>query len=160
MQKKKTAYSTGWKAKYYKDSQKHQVEYSENYFNVGEIRVIRVWGKETEPLPRSVCTNLAQDFAWTILRKLNEGNLPKSPESRDNNENVKDIEIQEGKESRKWINSKSDTVTRNTATMKPLNGKTGKKSPVKGYSLSNTNPMMRFTMIHRLTPMESLNGKT
>ena len=93
------------------------------------------------------------------------------------------VEIQEGKESRKWINSKSDTVTRNTATMKPLNGKTGKKLPVKGYSLSNTNPltlenivkinplkivkmntsimaMMRFTMIHRLTPMESLNGKT
>ena len=50
-----------------KASRSKRVAYSENYFNIGEIRVIRVWGKETKPLPRSVCTNLAPDFAWTIL---------------------------------------------------------------------------------------------
>ena len=57
-----------------KASRSKRVGYSENYFNIGEIRVISVLGKETKPLPSRVCSNLAPNLAWTILRKLNEGN--------------------------------------------------------------------------------------
>ena len=88
-----------------------RVGYSENYFNVGEIRVISDWGKETKPLPSSVCRNLAPNLAWTILPKQNEGNLPMSPESQDCNENIKDIEIQEGGDSIKAIETEMYRMT-------------------------------------------------
>ena len=58
-----------------KASRSKRLKYSENYFNIGELQVISVWGKETKPLPSSVCTNLAPNLAWTILPKTNEGNL-------------------------------------------------------------------------------------
>ena len=45
-----------------KASRAKRLKYAENYFNIGELRVISVWGKETKPLPSSVCTNFAPKF--------------------------------------------------------------------------------------------------
>ena len=66
-----------------------------------------MFGEKTKPLPSSVCTNLAPNLAWTILPKTNEGNLSMSPESRDCNENIEDIEIQEGGDSIKAIETEN-----------------------------------------------------
>ena len=43
--------------------------------------MISFWGKETKPLPSSVCTNLAPRFGWTILTQTNKGNLPDGEET-------------------------------------------------------------------------------
>ena len=49
-----------------KASRAKHLKYAKNYFNTGKLRVISVWGKETKPLPSSVCTNLAHNLGWTI----------------------------------------------------------------------------------------------
>ena len=64
-----------------KASRSKRLKYSENYFNIGELRVISVWGKETKPLPSSVCTNLAHKFGWIILKQTSEGNLTDGEET-------------------------------------------------------------------------------
>ena len=47
-------------------SRAKKLKYAENFFNIGELKVISIWGKETKPLPSSVCTNLAHNVEWTI----------------------------------------------------------------------------------------------
>ena len=39
-----------------------RIKYAENYFNVGELKPIVIFGEETKPLPESVCVNLAPNF--------------------------------------------------------------------------------------------------
>ena len=46
-----------------------------NYFNIDELKVISIWGKETKPLHSSVCTNLAPNLGWTMLTETNKGTL-------------------------------------------------------------------------------------
>ena len=53
-----------------------RLKYAENFFNIGELKVISVWGKETKPLPSNVWTNLAPRFGWTILTHTNKSNQP------------------------------------------------------------------------------------
>ena len=62
-----------------KASREKNLKYTENYFNIGKLRVINVWGEETKPLPSSVCTNLAPNFGWMILKS--EGNLTNGGET-------------------------------------------------------------------------------
>ena len=50
-----------------KTSRAKKLKYDENYFNIGNLRVVRMWGKATQPLPSSVCTNLAPNLGWIIL---------------------------------------------------------------------------------------------
>ena len=64
-----------------KASRAKRLKCAKNYFNIGDLRVISVWGKETKPLPSSVCTNLAPRFGWTILTQTNKGNLPDGEET-------------------------------------------------------------------------------
>ena len=35
-----------------------------------------MWGKQTKPLPDSVCTNLAQNVGWSILKETSSARLP------------------------------------------------------------------------------------
>ena len=61
-----------------KASRSKRLKYTENYFNIGELQPIFIWGEQTESLPHSVCVNLAPNFGWTILTKTNEGDIPLS----------------------------------------------------------------------------------
>ena len=58
-----------------KASRAKKLKYVENYFNIGELKVISIWGKETKPLPSSVCTNLAPNLGWTMLTETDKGSL-------------------------------------------------------------------------------------
>ena len=64
-----------------KTSRAKKLKYAENYFNIGELRVISMWGKETKPLPSSVCTNLAPNLGWTMLTQTNSVSLPVGEET-------------------------------------------------------------------------------
>ena len=44
-----------------------KLKYAENYFRVGELRVISSLGEEPKPLPEKVCTNLTGNVGWTKL---------------------------------------------------------------------------------------------
>ena len=45
-----------------KASRSKRMKYTENYFNIGELKAIFIFGEETKPLPDSVCANLAPNF--------------------------------------------------------------------------------------------------
>ena len=49
--------------------------------NIGELKVISMWGKQTKPLPSSVCTNLAPNLGWTILTETDSVNRPVGEET-------------------------------------------------------------------------------
>ena len=57
-------------------SRAKKLKYTENYFNVGELKVLSRWGEQTKPLPDSVCTNLAQNVGWTTLTETSSARLP------------------------------------------------------------------------------------
>ena len=52
----------------------------ENYFRVGELKVLSTWGEGTKPLPDTVCANLTGNIGWTKLTKTSKG-LPVGDDS-------------------------------------------------------------------------------
>ena len=64
-----------------KTSRAKKLKYAENYFNIGELQVISMWGKATKPLPSNVCTNLAPNLGWTMLTETDSVNLPVGEET-------------------------------------------------------------------------------
>ena len=58
-----------------KATRSKRIKYAENYFNVGELKPIVIFGEETKPLPESVCVNLAPNSGWTILTETNDGDI-------------------------------------------------------------------------------------
>ena len=58
-----------------KASRSKRSKYKDNYFNIGELKPIVIFGEETKPLPESICVNLAPNFEWTILTETNQGDI-------------------------------------------------------------------------------------
>ena len=57
-----------------------KLKYAENYFRVGELKVLSRWGEATKPLPDKVCTNLTGNLGWTKLTETSN-RLPVGEES-------------------------------------------------------------------------------
>ena len=61
-----------------KASRSKRLKYTENHFNVGELKSIFIFREQTKPLPESVWVNLTPNFGWTILTETNKGNILQS----------------------------------------------------------------------------------